>query len=54
MQRNRKIKPLSSKEYYVKQAISLIQDSYYKDISVQEISNTIGLDRTYLYRVFKR
>lgn len=53
MQRNRKIKPLSSKEYYVKQAISLIQDSYYKDISVQEISNTIGLDRTYLYRVFK-
>lgn len=53
MQRNRKIKPLSNKEYYVKQAISLIQDSYYKDISVQEISNTIGLDRTYLYRVFK-
>ena len=53
MQRNRKIKPLSNKQYYVKQAISLIQDSYYKDISVQEISNTIGLDRTYLYRVFK-
>lgn len=53
MQRNVKIKPLSSKEYYVKQAISLSQDSYYKDISVQDISNTIGLDRTYLYRVFK-
>lgn len=53
MQCNVKIKPLSSKEYYVKQAISLIQDSYYKDISVQDISNTIGLDRTYLYRVFK-
>ncbi len=53
MQRNVKIKPLSSKEYYVKQAISLIQDSYYKDISVQDISSTIGLDRTYLYRVFK-
>lgn len=53
MERNRKIKPLSSKEYYVKQAISLIQDSYYKNISVQEISNSIGLDRTYLYRVFK-
>lgn len=53
MQHNQKIKPLSNKEYYVKQAISLIQDSYYKDISVQDISNTIGLDRTYLYRVFK-
>lgn len=53
MQHNRKIKPLSNKEYYVKQAVSLIQDSYYKDISVQDISNAIGLDRTYLYRVFK-
>lgn len=53
MQHNNNIKPLSSKEYYVKQAISLIQDSYYKDISIQDIANTIGLDRTYLYRVFK-
>ena len=53
MQHNKKIKPLSCKEYYVNQVLFLIQDSYYKDISVQDISNTIGLDRTYLYRVFK-
>ncbi len=53
MQHNQKIKPLSCKEYYVKQVLFLIQDSYYRNISVQDISNAVGLDRTYLYRVFK-
>ncbi len=53
IQHNRNIKPLSRKEYYVNQAISLIQDSYYNDISVQSISDAVGLDRTYLYRIFK-
>ncbi len=53
MQRNRNIKPLSRKEYYVSQAVSLIQDSYFKNISVKSVSDAIGLDRTYLYRIFK-
>lgn len=53
MQHNTNIKPLSHKEYYVNQAISLIQNSYYKNISVQSISDAVGLDRTYLYRIFK-
>ena len=53
IQHNQNIKPLSRKEYYVAQAISLIQDSYYTDITVQSVSDTIGLDRTYLYRIFK-
>ena len=53
MEHNRNIKPLSRKEYYVNQAIALIQDSYYSNISVQSISDAIGLDRTYLYRIFK-
>lgn len=53
MQHNHNIKPLSAKEYYVNQAISLIHDSYYRDSSVQDISNAIGLDRTYLYRIFR-
>ena len=53
MQHNDNIKPLSRKEYYVNQAIALIQDSYYTNISVQSISDAIGLDRTYLYRIFK-
>ena len=53
MQHNRNIKPLSRKEYYVSKAISLIQDSYYNNISVQSICDAVGLDRTYLYRIFK-
>lgn len=53
MRRNRNIKPLSRKEYYVNKAVSLIQDSYYSNISVQSISDAVGLDRTYLYRIFK-
>ena len=48
-----KYKATVEKEYYVAQAISLIQDSYYTDITVQSVSDTIGLDRTYLYRIFK-
>lgn len=53
MKHNYNIKPLSRKEYYVNQAISLIENSYFSDISVQSISDSIGLDRTYLYRIFK-
>ena len=53
MQHNHNIKPLSRKEYYVNQAVSLIENSYFKNISVQSISDAVGLDRTYLYRIFK-
>lgn len=53
MQQNQNIKPLSRREHYVNQAVALIQDSYYKNITVQNISDAIGLDRTYLYRIFK-
>ena len=53
MEHSCSIKPPSRKEYYVNQAIALIQDSYYSNISVQSISEAIGLDRTYLYRIFK-
>ena len=53
MKHNTNIKPLSRKEYYVNQAVSLIENSYFKDISVQSISDAVGLDRTYLYRIFK-
>ena len=53
MQYNQNIKPLSRKEYYVSQAVSLIENSYFKNISVQSISDAVGLERTYLYRIFK-
>lgn len=53
MKYNTNIKPLSRKEHYVNQAVSLIENSYFKDISVQNIADAVGLDRTYLYRIFK-
>ena len=54
MKQNSNIKPLSRKKYYVNQAISVIENSYYReDISVQSICDTVGLERTYLYRIFK-
>lgn len=54
MKRNSHIKPLSRKKYYVNQAISIIENSYYReDVSVKSICDTVGLDRTYLYRIFK-
>ena len=53
MQYNQNIKPLTRKEYYVSQAVSLIENSYFKNISVQSISDAVGLERTYLYRIFK-
>lgn len=53
MQYNQNIKPLTRKEYYVSQAVSLIENSYFKNISVQNISDAVGLERTYLYRIFK-
>lgn len=53
MQYNQNIKSLSRKEYYVNQTVSLIENSYFKNISVQTIADTVGLDRTYLYRIFK-
>lgn len=53
MQHNSNIKPLSRKQDYVNQTLSVIQNSYYKNISVQGIADAIGLERTYLYRIFK-
>lgn len=54
MKRNSHIKPLSRKQYYVSQTISIIENSYYReDVSVQSICAAVGLDRTYLYRIFK-
>ena len=50
---NTSIKLPSRKEDYVNQAIAMIQNSYYKNISVQDICDSIGLERTHFYRIFK-
>jgi len=42
----------SLKEEYVRKAIEFIAMNYYRKITVAEISNHIGLDRSYLYSLF--
>lgn len=45
-------KPLTQKELYVNQVVATIQHSYDKKLSVQKLADSIGLERTYLYRIF--
>ncbi|MEJ6952012.1 AraC family transcriptional regulator [Natronospora cellulosivora (SeqCode)] len=41
------------KERYIKISLDYISKNYSHKISIEEISNYIGLDRTYLYTIFK-
>jgi AraC-like DNA-binding protein len=45
--------PLQRREFYINQAIAYIKDNLSNNISVQDIARHVGLDRTYLYRIFK-
>ena len=45
-------KPLTQKELYVNQVVATIQHSYDKKLSIQKLADSIGLERTYLYRIF--
>lgn len=53
IQHNTSIKLPTRKEDYVNRAVAMIQNSYYKNVSVQDICDFIGLERTHLYRIFK-
>lgn len=41
-------------EIYVKKACLFVEDHYPDSITVDDISFYVGLDRTYLYRIFKK
>ena len=41
-------------QHYVRRAISYIEDNYPEKISVEGIAAHIGIDRTYLHRIFKK
>lgn len=45
------ISPIQKK--YLTQAIYYIQENYTKDINVKYLASHIGIDRSYLYRIFK-
>ena len=46
------ISPKDPSENYVKKAILYIEDNYPYDVSVSDIAFYVGVDRTYLYRLF--
>lgn len=50
----RKPEPASPADEYIKAAMGYIQTFYYhKSISVEEVAAYVGIDRSYLFRIFK-
>lgn len=52
------IEPFSSKKrknsLYFEQCLTYISDHYANEITVQDIANYVNIDRTYLFKLFKR
>jgi len=49
---NQDINSTNHKETYIKQAIEFIDTNYSRKISIEEISNYVGINRKYLYQIF--
>ena len=47
------MKKQQAKSIHVERAIDYIYENYYKSITIIDIANYLGIDRTYLYRLFK-
>ncbi len=47
--------PVKSKlrNFYIAEAIAFIEENYQKDISIEEIANNCGLNRSYFGKIFK-
>lgn len=45
---------LTSKDIYLKNILYYIHENYYKEIKISEISSTMNIDRTYIYKLFKK
>lgn len=41
-------------EHYIRRALSFIDDNYHNNIKISQIAANIGVDRTYLYKIFKK
>lgn len=41
-------------ERYIRRAVAFIEDNYHRNIKISDIAKSIGVDRTYLYKLFKR
>lgn len=53
-QMKKQIKQEQMKSLHVEKAVDFIYKHYAKNISVIDIANFLGIDRTYLYRLFKK
>lgn len=47
-------KNIYSKNFYIRKAVEYIQNNYMKDISISQLANYIGLNRSYLSSLFKQ
>ncbi|WP_297566104.1 AraC family transcriptional regulator [uncultured Faecalibaculum sp.] len=41
-------------DYYIKEAITFIEQNYTRDFSIEDIAATLGIDRGYFGKLFKR
>lgn len=44
----------SYEEHYYKMALEYIKNNYTYDLKIQDIADFVGIDRTYLYKIFMR
>ena len=44
---------IPAKNFYMTRAVEYIKENYYKNISVENIANMLGIERSYLSRLFK-
>lgn len=49
----KKLRKNKFKDYYIQAALSYIGENYEHDISVEEIAESIGIDRSYFGKIFK-
>lgn len=41
-------------ERYIRRATAFIEDNYHRGIKISDIAKSVGVDRTYLYKLFKK
>lgn len=44
----------SDKDVHMKNILAYIHENYYKDVYISKISSTLNIDRTYIYKLFKK
>lgn len=48
------VPPNKLRDFYIKEAISYLENNYQEDITVEDIAKSIGLNRSYFGKIFKQ